>query len=307
MSRPVSARKGTPVIKTVALGLMLAAALSGCGNKDKKGGQAIVSVNGEEVTMLQLNNELTNLNVPPAQQEAASKQVMEALIDRQLLLEAATKDKMDRSPTVMQAVERARATIIAQAYMQKKLAALPKPTKSDIEAYYKENPIFFAGRKVLEMKQLQLAGKDVNDEVKKMLDTAKTLDEVAAFLTAKGIKFGRNDIARSTSDLPQQMSSKMLEKPDQLFLVNEGQVSTLLQIVNLKDAPVSLEVAAPQIEQFLMSKKQKETSEAEIKRLRSTAKIDYQSGARTGKASAAASASANAVAPAAASAAASSN
>lgn len=297
-----SSRHSQPQLKrSLLVGLMLVAAvgLSACGNKDKKSGQSIAVVNGEEITQRQLNDELQRANVPAAQQEAASKQLLEALIDRQLLLSEATKEKTDRDPTVMQAVERAKAQIIAQAYMQKKLTAVAKPSKSEIEDYFNKNPQFFGQRKVFEMKQLQFAAKEMNEDIKKMLDTAKNLDEVAAFLTDKKVQFGRGQLTRSGSDLPEQMTSKLVTLPkDQLFMVNEGAVTTLLQVIDMKDAPVTLEVAKGQIEQFLLNKKNKEASEAEVKRLRAAGKIEYlKKDAASANASASAAASTPAPAP----------
>ncbi|WP_229217504.1 SurA N-terminal domain-containing protein [Massilia forsythiae] len=87
------------------------ATLGACGNKaaEKKPGQALASVNGEEVTVLQLNEEMQRAGVAPAQQDAASKQLLQVLIDRQLLQEAAARESLDRDPKVMQAIDRARA------------------------------------------------------------------------------------------------------------------------------------------------------------------------------------------------------
>lgn len=302
-----SSRHSLPQLKrSVLVGLMLVAAvgLSACGNKDKKSGQSLAVVNGEEITQRQLNDELQRANVPAAQQEAASKQLLEALVDRQLLLSEAVKEKTDRDPNVMQAVERAKAQIIAQAYMQKKLTAVAKPSKSEIEDYYNKNPQFFGQRKVFDMKQLQFAAKEMNDDLKKMLDTAKNLDEVAAFLTEKKIQFGRGQLTRSGSDLPEQMTAKLVQQtPDQLFMVNEGAITTLLQVMSVKDAPVTLDLAKGQIEQFLLNKKNKEASEAEIKRLRAAGKIEYlKKDAASASAKASASASTPAATPAAASA-----
>ena len=112
-----------------ALVLLTAAGLSACGNKEKKAGQALASVNGEEITVLQLNEELQRANVQAAQQEAASKQLLESLIDRQLLQNEAVKEKMDRDPKVVQAIERAKALIVAQAYMQKRIGTIARPTQ----------------------------------------------------------------------------------------------------------------------------------------------------------------------------------
>jgi hypothetical protein len=48
-----------------------------------------------------------------------------------------------------------------------------------------------------------------------------------------------------------------------------------ISVAEIKDAPVSLQVASNQIEQFLVNRKNKELAAAELQRLRSTAKIEY--------------------------------
>ena len=282
--------------------LIATVGLSACGNKDKKAGQSLAVVNGEEITFHQVRDELQRSNVPAAQQEAASKQLLEALIERQLLLDEAAKDKTDRDPKVMQAIERNRAQIIAQAYMQKRLASVARPSKAEVEAYFKKNPQFFSERKQFNLKQLTIASKSMNDELRTAIDAAKSLEDVAAFLTSNKIEFGRGDLVRSTSDLPTEMSSKLLSMPrTQLFLIKEGERTLLLTLTDVKDSPVTLEKASPQIEQFLFQQKSKETADALLKSLRATAKINYLNGAGNASASAsAASASASAKASASA-------
>jgi peptidyl-prolyl cis-trans isomerase C len=284
--------------------LIATVGLSACGNKDKKAGQSLAVVNGEEITFHQVRDELQRSNVPAAQQEAASKQLLEALIERQLLLDEAAKDKTDRDPKVMQAIERNRAQIIAQAYMQKRLASVARPSKAEVEAYFKKNPQFFSERKQFDLKQLTIASKSMNDQLRTAIDAAKSLEDVAAFLTTNKIEFGRGDLVRSTSDLPTEMSSKLLSMPrTQLFLIKEGERTLLLTLTDVKDSPVTLEKASPQIEQFLFQQKSKETADALLKSLRATAKINYLNGAGNASASASASAaSASASAKASASA-----
>lgn len=294
--------------KLLALLLVAVVGISGCGgNKEKRAGQSLASVDGEEITQHQVNDELQGKNIPQAQQAAASKQILERLIDQQLVLAKASKDKLDRDPRVVQAIERAKNQIITQAFMQKLVANVPKPTKAEIEAYFKAQPQFFSERKQFDMKQLVLASKDYDAKTKAAVDAAKSLDEVAAWLDSNSIKFARGNLARTSSDLPVEMSSKMLTMPrTQLFLITEGDRTMLLQLADVKDAPVTLEVASPQIEQFLFQKKQKETADEAVKKLRDLAKVQYLNGNDPKSASAAASASASAAAtPAAASASAS--
>lgn len=294
---PAKKMSGGQHAKLIAVVLITLMSVTACGNKEKRAGQSLVSVDGEEITSHQVNEELQGKNVPAAQQTAASKQVLEGLIDKQLVLAKAAKDKLDRDPRVVQAIERARTQIITQAYMQKAVANVPKPTKPDIEAYFKAQPQFFSERKQFDMKQLVLASKDYDAKTKAAVDAAKSLDEVATWLDSNTIKYARGNLVRTSSDLPVEMSSKMIAMPrTQLFLITEGDRTMLLQLADIKDAPVTLETASPQIEAFLFQKKQKEAADEAVKKLRGLAKIQYLNGADP-KASAAASASATASVP----------
>ncbi|KAB0332349.1 EpsD family peptidyl-prolyl cis-trans isomerase [Janthinobacterium sp. PLB04] len=278
-----------------ALVLLTAVGMAACGNKEKKAGQALASVNGEEITVLQLNEEMQRANVQAVQQEAASKQLLESLIDRQLLLNEAVKEKMDRDPKVVQAVERAKSLIIAQAYMQKKIGALPRPGKAEVEAYFEKNPQYFSQRKQFDMRELIIASADMNDALKAAMDAAKSLDDVAAWLDTHQVKYGRTQLSRSSADLAPELSGKLLTMPKgQLFIIREGDRTLLISLVDIKDSPVTLAQAAPQIEQFLANKKTKEVADAELKRLRATAKIEYLNKPAAGKDAASTAASASA-------------
>jgi peptidyl-prolyl cis-trans isomerase C len=257
--------------------VVIAATLTACGNKtEKKPGQALASVNGEEITVMQLNEELGRTNIAAAQQEIARKRLLEALIDRQLLEGEAAKEKLDRDPKVMQAIERAKATIIAQAYLQKRIGTPARPARAEVEQYFSQNPQFFAQRKIFEMRQLVLPTAEVTDAVKAAIDASKSLEEVAVYLDQHQIKYGRAQLARSSQELPPELASKLSSmNKGQLFIIREGDRSMLMSVMEVKDAPVNMEQAAPQIEQFLMNKKNKDAADAEIKRLRASAKIEY--------------------------------
>ena len=269
----------TPTKRRLCAALLLAAAgLSACGDKSResKPGQALASVNGAEITVLQLNEELQRAGIGPAQQEAASKQLLQALIDRQLLQTEAAREKLDRDPKVMQSIERAKALIVAQAYMLKRIGNPARPTPAEVEDYFNKNPQFFAHRKQFNMNELALASSDLTPALTAAADGAKSLEEVAAWMEAHKIKFGRTQVSRSTTDLTPEMSAKLLALPKgQLFFVKEGERSLLISIADIREAPVTLETAAQQIEQFLVNKRNKESAAAELARLRATARIEY--------------------------------
>jgi len=261
----------------MALAGMLVVFVSACSSKaEQKPGQALASVNGEEITVMQLNDELSRSNAPATQQEAARKQALEALIDRQLLIGEAAKEKVDRDPRVVQAIERARSVILAQAYMQKRLGSPAKPTAAEVEAYYSQNPQFFAQRKHFDMREIVLPTREVTDELKAVMDKTRSLDDVAAWLDQHKVKYQKAQLSRSGSELPPELSAKLLAlAKGQLFIVREGERSMLVTIADIRPAPVELDAARPQIEQYLVAKKGKEAAEEEVKRLRASAKIAY--------------------------------
>ena len=289
-------------ILTAGVILLTVAGLAACGgDKQKKVGQALASVNGEEITALQLNEELQRAGVPAAQQEAASKQLLEALIDRQVVENVALKEKIDRDPKVMQAVERAKALIISQAYMQKKLSGMAPPSKAEVEDYFNKHPELFSNRKQFDMRQLLIASKDMNDALKQVIDKSKSLDEVAAWMESNKIGFARAQVSRTTTDLAPELVGKLQSMPKgQLFIINEGERAMLMTIVDIKEVPVKLAAAAPQIEQYLVNTRAKDAAKQEMERLRAAAKIEYlnQPAAATAASGAASAASASASAAA---------
>lgn len=250
--------------------------LSACGSKEKKDGQSLVRVDNDEITVLQLNEELQRANVLPSQQEVARKQLLESMIDRQLIIAEAIRNKVDRSPEVVQAIERAKAQIIAQTYLQGKTSKLTKPTKADIDDYYQKHPEFFAKRKQFDMLNVFIATKDFNDELKAVMAPAKSMDEVVAWMDRRGVQFKRGRLSRTSADLPPEMTTKLLNLPKgRIFIVNEGENTLLISILAIKESPLSASDAAPRIEEYLFKSKAKEMANTEIAHLRSLAKIVY--------------------------------
>ena len=281
MQGEIAMNKWSNLTRSAVVALTISVGLAGCGAKghDSKSGQALVSVNGKEITIHQLNEEMARANVQQAQREAASKQILNALVDRQLLEQAAIKAKVDRDPNVMQAIERAKSQLVAQAYLQSKVANVAKPEKAEIEAFYNKNPQLFAQRKLVEMEQLLIDTKFINDEFKAAIGGLKSLQETAAWLDAKGIQYDRGEVARSVAELPPQISERLKDaRKGQLFVIGMGPRTMLVLMDSVKDSPVSLTDAAPQIEQMLLNQKRKDAGEAEIKQLRSAAKIVYLDG-----------------------------
>ena len=86
-----------------------AAVLAGCGDKKDKASQTAVKVNKGEITVHQINSVLQQQrNIRPEQVDAASRQILEQLIQQELAIQKAEDDKLDRDPRVVTQIENAK-------------------------------------------------------------------------------------------------------------------------------------------------------------------------------------------------------
>lgn len=258
----------------IALMILTLATLSACDSKAKPAGQSLARVNDTEITVHQLNAELEQIG--DTQQPVSKKDVLDGLIARQLLIEQAQKSKTDRDPKVMQAIERAKEQILAQAYLKSRVSHIPQPSESEIETFYRKNPQLFEQRKQFDTRELEVDTKDLGPELMETMNTAQTLEQVQTWLEAHQIKFVPTQGVRTSVELPPNVVKALSGMaPGQLFTVRQGEKSQLIALQDAKNSPLTLQVARPKIEQFLLLQKTREAADAEIARLRAAAKVEY--------------------------------
>ncbi len=147
MTRTFHARPGRAVAVAAMAAMLL---LAGCSSDKKdKASQTAAKVNKEEITVHQINFVMQQQRgLKPEQAEAASKQILERLIDQELAVQKAEDLKLDRDPRVVQQLEASKREIIARAYVEKTGEAAAKPTPEAIKKYYDEHPALFKERRI---------------------------------------------------------------------------------------------------------------------------------------------------------------
>lgn len=256
------------------------ASLSACGNKEgtseAHSSQTVARVNGDEITVHQINNELQRANIKPEQKDAAAKQVVQGLIDRQIIVQEAIKAKLDRNPQVLQALENAKAQILAQAYIEQKVSQTAKPTATEIAEYRDKHPLIFANRKVYVLDEIMLPANAYSDTLKTEVDAAKTVEEITALLDKRSIKYRRTQAAHAAETLPQQLLEQLGKmKLGDIIFVRAKETNLIARILEAKDAPVAEKDSTPLIERILFGNKRKAVAELEMKNLRAAAKVVY--------------------------------
>ncbi len=281
--------------------LLAAALLAGCGDKKEAASQTAVKVNKHEVTVHQINFVLQQQrNLRPEQADAASRQILERLIDQELAVQRADDLKLDRDPRVVQQLEAARREVLARAYVEKVGEAAPKPTPEEIKKYYDEKPALFGDRRIYSIQEIAIEAKPEQVPVlREKLASAKNINEFVEFLKANDYKFSGNQAVRAAEQLP-------LNSLESFAKMKDGQAAVVpapngLQVVVLagsRSQPVSEEQARPAIEQYLLNERKRKLVEEDLKTQRAQATIQYVGKFAEGAASAPAAAPAAPAAPA---------
>ncbi len=269
------------IVAAVCAAACLCGALAACGGGETgKSSQVAVKINKDEVTVLQVNEQLSRLpaGVTPDQLEPATRRVLTSLVNQQLLVQQAIERKLDRDPQVLGALEAARLNILAQAYTQRVIAPQAKPTDQEVKKYYADNPDLFAERKIYRLQELVFEGTAVQLKgIQAAATGSRSLKQLADYLHGQKIAFSADSGVRSAEQLPlNQLPNIAQLKAGKLLVYSTAPNRwSAIEVLASDPQPVDDKKASPVIEQFLANHKREVLTVAEVKRLRDAAKIEY--------------------------------
>jgi EpsD family peptidyl-prolyl cis-trans isomerase len=245
-----------------------AMSIGGCSKKEQAAtkGQVIAHVGNEVVTAPELENEFRLANVPPDRQKdpALVKQVLGDLVLRKYLLQQALDAKLDREPSVLLDLLRARTQVLATAYLSR---AVGKPiTQAETDKYIASNPLKFANRQLLKSEQIVFPIGPGSQAVINDSKDAKSLDEVDQRLTIMGVPHNRGmgalDSAEISEDFFRTIQAK---KADDVFFVRSGANGVFFIVREEEPRPLQGEAAANAARQFIRADRSKaETGMASV-------------------------------------------
>ncbi|RZI86196.1 MAG: peptidyl-prolyl cis-trans isomerase, EpsD family [Rubrivivax sp.] len=263
--------------------IVLAAALAaGCNKDEKKEGkatQAAARVNGEEVTVHQINMILERQQgLKPEQAEPASRQILESLIDQELALQKATEQKLDRDPQIVQMLDATRRNLLARAYLEKTAqAAAGTPSAEDVRKYFDEHPGLFSQRRIYMLQDFTIQGEPAQiAEVTPKLQATSSSQAFVEVLKESGLKFSVNQVTQPAEALPLNVVDQFSKLADGKGMYQQlnGGLKVVL-VAASKAQPITADQAKPMIERFLTEARRQEFMQKEAKNLRTAAKIEY--------------------------------
>lgn len=264
----------TPVmISCIAIAL----ALPGCAKKAT--GQVAAVVNGDEITMQEVNAELGSTRIPEgAEKSKARAAITQRLVDKRLLEQQAKSAGLDRDPDYLLRQRQLDQTLLIELYAKRAQDTLRVPDQAAITKFIAEHPANFAGRTIYTVDQLRFPP-PADATVLAGLRNLHTLDAIAAYLNAKGIKSERGTGKIDSAQVPAPLLKQVLAvPPGEPFVVPTPQGVVASVITGRDAAPLATTQAQPMAVQMMRSQALDAVVEQRLKDARSKAKITYQPG-----------------------------
>lgn len=232
----------------VALTFVACLALGACklpfGGQKAPTGQVVATVDGKEITSRELQAELRGLRVTdPALRKEAEGAAIRNIVVRKLLVDAARKQGIDRTPEFVLQRERVIEALLVQSLENKIAAAVPAPTRDEAERFVTDHPNIFSERKVWLVDQIRIV-RPSNPRTLDQLKPLNTMDEIIAWLTTQKIEYRRGNAGLDAVGADPTVVEKIVNlPPSEVFIIPEGNLVTINQIKEVKTVPFTGEPA----------------------------------------------------------------
>ena len=261
------------IIAAIAVGVVV----SGCQRKAE--GQTVAVVNGEEITVPDLNFALDMAKVPEgADKTIVRNQILQQLVDRRLLAEQARKDGIDKSPEFLNRERRADEDLLISMLADRRLNAAQLPSDREIQTFIAGHPGMFANREAWDLDQVQFPA-PTDPGIKNELRGTKTLDQLIAVLQAHKIAFKRQKNRLDTAVVPLEIYTRLNGlAPGEPFSLPVGNGIVSSAIVGREPHPLAGDQAKPLAVQAMRKAQTAKSLQDMLKSLKDSAKIEYQPG-----------------------------
>ena len=221
--------------------LLACIAMSGCGmigggSKAPKG-QVVATVNGEEITITELNRELAGASsANPAERKAMEQAALNAIITRKVVAQAAKEQKLDKTPLFAQQEQQAKEAMLVGAMQRQIASTVVAPTRPEAEKFVADHPNMFAQRRVMVVDQI-VVGK-FRPELMKEFEPMTTLEQIEAVLERENIEFQRNTTVLDTLNAPENLTETLMKLPaGEIFVFPRGNAIFVNQIRDSRVMP----------------------------------------------------------------------
>jgi EpsD family peptidyl-prolyl cis-trans isomerase len=228
----------SPLSSSIArLAITLAAALvAGCNGDDAPSGQVIATVDGEEITVAELNEEARTRNLPIGSNAVVHNALVQELIDRKLLRREAERLGLDRRPEHLLSVRR-----LAEISLAQRLLAQHKSgeglSDQQLQAFVSARPWAFADRKLFSVDRVRVPVSD--QKLAAAMRGAGSLERMVQIAQAARHSPDRATESWDSASLPQGLRAAVNPlAPGAMFVVQEADRLVAGKLLGTSPQPV---------------------------------------------------------------------
>lgn len=225
--------------------LALSGALAGCGTgeDDAPTGQVVATVNGEEITISELNQELGNAKSENAEeQKQITALALASIVNRYLLADAAEEQGLDNTPAAAMIKKKAEQLALIEMLNQQFQSSAPKPSTDEARQYVNDNPQTFAKRENIIVQQLIVPV--IDQTVVAQMEPLDTLDEIKQLLAANNIEYTATFGSVDTLTIPPAAAEQLSKlRVNDVYVTPQGKGVRVNQIREKQASPLSGDAA----------------------------------------------------------------
>ncbi len=239
-------------------------------------GQVLVKVNDSEITILQYRNILYSLGILTPS-DSVKQDIINKLIDRELAVQQAYKQGLDRQPEVILQLEEAKRDVLARAWANQVAASAIPPNEDQIAAYHLKHPELFAQRRIFHLREANFAARlPMLPEIKKHFVEGQTIQQVADWLRSENVPFNEQLVIRAAEQLPIEVLPKLNQVKNSQPVFFESKNGVLVyEVQSSENSPIDWDKAKPIIENYLNKQGGKKAVGSHMLRLRQASTIKY--------------------------------
>lgn len=270
MRKRVSEAMGVATI--AAMGMML----TGC--QKAATGQVVAVVNGDEITLPELNAELAGLNLPAGvDKDRARAEVLQRMVERRVITQEAKTEGLDRSPDYLIRQRQLNEALLVETYGKRAQDTIRVPDQAAVDRFIAQNPGAFAQRVVFTVDQLRVPPQ--NKALSDALLPLQSMDAVVALLKSRGVAYDRRPAKIDSAQVDPKTLARVESLPSgKPFIVATPQGSVVSVVTGRQAVPVPTAQARPLAAQMLRNQNLGALLQTRLKDAKAKAKIEYQPG-----------------------------
>jgi EpsD family peptidyl-prolyl cis-trans isomerase len=273
---------------TIAVGVA-SAVLAGCDGKpaatataptNQVTGQVIAHVGKQDVTIQELDNEFrwNGIPVDKRNDDAVVKRFLSELVLRKYLAERAVEAGLDRDPTVLLDLLRARDQVLAQAFIARDVSSkVTAIGKAQIDGLIASQPWRFGDRQTMTVEEITIPPTPEMQAVMEATKNLKSLDDIDQKLNELKVLHSRSMGVLSSAQLNEQLFNTIKEKMDtDQFFIRTPSGGVFFKVKGMQSSPLTGEEAEKAARQLLISDVVREETQTKALAATADAEVKYE-------------------------------